>query len=173
MTYRGIWILRFSDFLCCFKKYQSAPSPARCHNWRTGHRSREPVHPLGDSLTRWVPVPMASDPVHPLGFVATDSPAGCTWPHRFTGGGLRLRSRGGQRCTAARWPAPAMPAARSKIRASCAMGPGRADGRRGQDWEVSRTIFYFFKLTRYPMGSSKHSCTNSNLPLESVTLWNH
>ena len=33
---------------------------------------------------------MASDPVHPLGFVATDSPAGCTGPHRFTGGGLRL-----------------------------------------------------------------------------------
>jgi hypothetical protein len=72
---------------------------------------REPVHPLGDSLTRWVPVPMASDPVHPLGFVATDPPTGCTWPHRFPGGGLRpgitaasdtmagdgqrLRSRGG------------------------------------------------------------------------------
>jgi hypothetical protein len=35
---------------------------------------------------------LASDPVNPLGFVATDSPAGCTWPHRFTGGGLRLRS---------------------------------------------------------------------------------
>jgi len=33
---------------------------------------------------------LASDPVHPLGFVATDSPAGCTGPHRFTGGGLRL-----------------------------------------------------------------------------------
>ncbi len=48
------------------------------------------MHPLGDSLTRWVCVILASDPVHPLGFVATDSPAGCTGPHRFTGGGLRL-----------------------------------------------------------------------------------
>ena len=110
--------------------------------------------------TRWVLWPL----IHPLGAHGRiDSPAAA----------CALASRR----PAMQWPAMAIAcdpaAAQSKIRASCAMGPGRADGRRGQDWEVSRTIFYFFKLTRYPLGSSPTSCTHPNIPLESVTLWNH
>jgi hypothetical protein len=50
---------------------------------------RDPVNPLGYSLTLWVRVPVASDPVHPLGSSGHCSPAGFTDPLGSRTHGLR------------------------------------------------------------------------------------
>ena len=116
---------------------------------------------------------------HPLGSRAhgqrSGEPAGFKWPlftrwvHRSTG-------------FACPWPAPlgsmaggigsgrpgvtvaSAPAAAWET-GSGSDAPGRAGGEGPAAAVASRTIFYFFKLTHYPLGSFTQSCTHPISPL--------